>query len=235
VDAGEAVDAGAEADAGPIDAGQPQPEVGCSDGTREGFQSLTQYPSIAACSGAWSTGGVTVANATPACNRTAGNTSAHPDGQGCAAVDLCAAGWHVCNGKTEVAARSPGGCADAVPPGTPDKALFFAVFQHSTSNSICDDAGGDNDVFGCGNLGVQLQADKQCGVLTRALASMQANSCGYNEAEPNLGPWECKGGSDSHYHEGALVTKKGCPNDSCSYDGHPVGSSDKGGVLCCRD
>jgi hypothetical protein len=31
------------------------------------------------------------------------------------------------------------------------------------------------------------------------------------------------------------VTKKGCPNHSCSYDGAPVGSSDKGGVLCCRD
>jgi hypothetical protein len=67
------------------------------------------------------------------------------------------------------------------------------------------------------------------------LASTQPQSCGFNEAEPNLGPWECLGGSDSHLNEGALVTKDACQGDSCSYDGDPIGASDKGGVLCCRD
>jgi hypothetical protein len=148
---------------------------------------------------------------------------------------VCASGWHVCLGHLEVEDKA-GSCDDAVPPGTPDKAYLFAVQQHSTSNTICDDsASTGNDVYGCGNLGNQLTAGNNCGVLNRALASMNPNSCGYNEAEPTCGPWQCNGGSDSHYHEGELVTKNGCPGTSCSFDGNPIGNSDKGGVLCCRD
>jgi hypothetical protein len=94
---------------------------------------------------------------------------------------------------------------------------------------------GDNDVFGCGNLGGGMGGDKNCGPLDRVLASTQANKCGFNEAEPGLGPWECLGDATSHLHEGAVVTKKGCQGNSCSYDGYPVGPTDKGGVLCCRD
>ena len=237
----------APADAGQppelVDAGQP-PVVdagvgdpwGCADGTREGFTSVTAYPSIAGCSGAWTVGGVTRSTMAPTCARKGGNTSPNVEGNGCSAVDLCAGGWHVCRGKDEVALKAPSGCADAVPVGAPDKSLFFAVDQHSLSNSVCAaDPAGDNDVFGCGNLGTQLTPDKLCGPLNRALASMNSNSCGFNEAEPNLGPWQCIGTADSHLHEGAIVTKKGCAALSCSYDGRSVGNSDKGGVLCCRD
>ena len=243
------IDAGVETpvpDAGqpPVpDAGQPPvPDagvadpVGCADGTREGFTSVATYPSIAGCSGAWSVGGVTRSNMAATCARVAGNTSPNVEGNGCSAVDLCAAGWHLCRGKDEVALGAPNGCGDAVPIGAPDKSLFFAVEQHSASNTVCaPDATGDNDVFGCGNLGTALTPDKQCGVLTRALASMNSNTCGFNEAEPNLGPWQCLGTSASHLHEGAIVTKVGCAGLSCSYDGRSVGNSDKGGVLCCRD
>lgn len=207
--------------------------VGCADGTREGFQSQASYPGIAACSGAWSVPGVTP-NVAPACGRGAGNTSANREGSGCAASDLCSAGWHVCRGKDEVALRANGSCADAVPPGATNNSLFFAVSQASVSNTACDTSG-DNDVFGCGNLGTQLGAGKNCGVLTRALASTRPGTCGFNEAEPNLGPWQCMGGTQGDLHEGALVTKMGCPNGSCSYDGAQVGNSDKGGVLCCLD
>ncbi|MBS1152732.1 MAG: Type fimbrial biosis protein PilY1 [Myxococcaceae bacterium] len=241
VDAGQPpviVDAGQPpvVDAGTPDAGVIADPTGCADGTREGFTSKTAHPRIAGCSGAWSIGGVTRSNMAPTCGRVAGNTSPNVEGNGCAAVDLCATGWHVCRGKEEVAIAAPGGCGDAVPIGAPDKSLFFAVAQHSVNNSTCDSAGsGDNDVFGCGNLGTALQADKQCAPLTRALASVSANSCGFNEAEPTLGPWKCVGAADSHLHEGAIVTKIGCPGRSCSYDGQSVGSSDKGGVLCCRD
>ncbi len=80
-----------------------------------------------------------------------------------------------------------------------------------------------------------MAPDKNCQPLNRVLASMHAGTCGFNEAEPPLGPWQCMGDSDSHLHEGALVTKSGCGSGSCSYDGNPVGNSDKGGVLCCRD
>lgn len=221
-----------------VDAGIPPvaDPTGCADGTREGFTSKTNYPAIAGCSGAWSVGGVTRANMAPTCNRAAGNTAPNVEGTGCAAVDLCAGGWHLCRGKDEVLQKAPAGCADAVPIGAPDKSLFFAVEQHSVNNTSCASGGmGDNDVFGCGNLGTQLTPDKQCAPLTRALASVAANSCGFNEAEPNLGPWRCLGSTDSHLHEGAIVTKVGCPGRSCQYDGQSVGNSDKGGVLCCRD
>ncbi len=214
--------------------GAPGSDVGCSDGTREGFVSQTTYPDIAACSGAWDVPGVTRPNLVPTCGRGSGNSSANTEGTGCAAADLCAAGWHVCNGMNEVAQKAPQGCGDSVPPGTAAKMLFFAVNQPSQQNTQCDTTG-DNDVFGCGNLGTQLTAAKGCGVLDHALASVTAGSCGFNEAEPGLGPWQCIGGTDSHLHEGAVVTKKGCPNNSCSYDGNPIGNSDKGGVLCCRD
>ena len=100
---------------------------------------------------------------------------------------------------------------------------------------MCDTSPSGNDVFGCGNLGTVLSADKNCGPLTRVLASMNPNSCGFNEAEPPLGPWSCLGDSQSHLSEGMLVRKNGCPSASCSYDGNAVGNADKGGVLCCRN
>ncbi|MBI4821004.1 MAG: hypothetical protein HY791_32390 [Deltaproteobacteria bacterium] len=210
----------------------PMPAAGCADGAREGFLDMNRYPTIAGCSGAWSVGGVLETSA-PACNRAGGDDGAASEGQGCASVDLCATGWHVCRGHEEVTAKA-GSCADAVPPGAPDKSLFFALVQRSDDQTVCGGTG-HNDVFGCGNLGTTLVPAKGCGPLTKALASTQANACGYNEAEPNLGPWQCLGGGDSHLRESELVTKAGCPNRSCSYDGQPVGSSDKGGVLCCRD
>src|SRR5262245_3879393 len=71
--------------------------IGCADGTREGFQSQTKYPTIAACSGAWTIPGL-IANDTlvPRCQRRAGNDGANTSGQGCSVADLCAEGWHVC-------------------------------------------------------------------------------------------------------------------------------------------
>jgi hypothetical protein len=230
------VDAGVPFDAGQpvIDAGVMVDRIGCSDGTREGFQSMTSYVGIAACSGAWTVPGV-LATSTPSCGRASGNTGTNREGAGCASADLCSVGWHVCRGKDEVSLKANGSCADAVPAGAAANSLFFAVVQNSVNNTTCDTSTSTNDVFGCGNLGIQLQAAKNCGPLTRALASTQAGSCGFNEAEPNLGPWQCIGGATSHLSEGSVVTKAGCPNGSCMFDGHAVANADKGGVLCCRD
>lgn len=212
-----------------------EPEAGCADGQRDGFLSISDYPLIAACSGGWSIGGVTRDDLEAECGHQSGNQSGNPEGNGCSAVDLCAPGWHVCQGHQEVSEKSPAGCDDAVAPGTPNKGVFFAIYQHSTNNTTCDNSAEANDVFGCGNLGTELSSGQNCGPLTRALASTQPNSCGYNEAEPGHGPWQCLGGNQSHFQEGALVTKNGCPNNSCSYDGYSVGSQDRGGVICCRD
>ncbi len=234
-DADADADADSDTDADADSDTDADPAVGCADGEREGYQDWSAYPSIAACSGAWEVGGVTRSDLAPSCSRGGGDDAGNSEGWGCSAADLCASGWHVCEGYSEVASKA-GSCDAAVPHGTPDKSLFFAVQQNSDNDSVCDNGSSSgNDVFGCGNLGTQLSSEKGCDPLNRVLASMNAGTCGYNEAEPSHGPWECDGGSDSHYHEGELVTKVGCPHHSCSYDGYAVGNSDKGGVLCCRD
>lgn len=214
-----------------------EPAVGCADGTREGFLDIQAYGQIAGCAGAWDHPGISPDTVVPTCDRKGGNSgSAIASGAGCSAPDLCAAGWHVCNGGQEVAQKSPTGCAGATPPDAKSKSLFFAIRQPSKNSSICGKVGdGFNDVFGCGNLGAGLGPDKGCGPLDRVLASTKPDSCGFNEAEPPLGPWECKGGAGSDLLEGSTVTKKACQGGSCSYDGYPVGAADKGGVLCCRD
>ena len=212
------------------------PEAGCADGEREGFLDQDVYTHIAGCAGGWSSPGITPDEIVAKCNHGGGDDGANAEGNGCASPDLCAVGWHVCKGWQEVAANSPSGCAGATPPDAKSKSLFFAMRQPSENGSVCGEWGdGFNDVFGCGNLGSGLGPDKSCGPLDRVLASTQPDKCGFNEAEPPLGPWECVGGPGSDLLEGKTVTKKGCPGGSCSYDGYGVGSQDKGGVLCCRD
>ncbi len=212
------------------------PSIGCADGAREGFVDVATYPQIAACSGAWAQPGLTPDGVAPTCGRAGGDDGAKPEGAGCSSADLCAEGWHVCKTWKEVAQKSPTGCAGATPPDAKPKSLLFALRQPSKTGSVCGEWGdGFNDVFGCGNLGTGLGADKGCGPLDRVIASTQPDKCGFNEAEPPLGPWECKGGPGSDLLEGQTVTKKACAGKSCSYDGVPLGSADKGGVLCCHD
>ena len=211
------------------------PTVGCADGEREGFLDQKAYPQIAACAGAWDQPGITPDKVVPTCNRQGGDDGGKADGKGCASADLCASGWHVCKGWQEVAQKSPTGCADATPAGAKSKSLFFAIRQPSEDGSVCGAWGdGFNDVFGCGNLGTALPPEKKCGPLDRVLASTQPNSCGFNEAEPKHGPWECFGSGKSDLQEGSNVTKKACQGQSCQYDGALVGPSDKGGVVCCH-
>lgn len=219
-------------------ASEPSPpvkaSVGCADGQREGFLDQNAYPQIAACAGAWDQPGVTPDAVKPTCGNQGGDDGAKADGKGCASADLCAVGWHVCKGWQEVAQKSPTGCADATPPGAKPKSLFFAIRQPSENGSVCGKWGdGVNDIFGCGNLGTALAPEKKCGPLDRVIASTKPNVCGFNEAEPNLGPWECVGPGASDLEEGANVTKKACQGKSCQYDGVPLGPSDKGGVVCC--
>ena len=210
------------------------PSVGCADGQREGFLDQTAYAQIAACAGAWDQPGVTPDAVAPTCGNQAGDDGGKADGKGCSSADLCALGWHVCEGWQEVAQKSPTGCADATPADAKPKSLFFAIRQPSEDGSVCGAWGdGVNDVFGCGNLGTALPPEKKCGPLDRVLASTQPNKCGFNEAEPTHGPWECFGPGKSDLQEGANVTKKACQQQSCQYDGAAVGPSDKGGVVCC--
>lgn len=196
-------DVGAPADA--VGDLVPSPSVvGCADGTREGFVSVGTHTAIAGCSGGWQLPGIRKVVA-PACDRKAGNDGANPEGQGCNAEDLCAIGWHICRDRNEVAARAVAGCAPVVEMGA-GEAMFFATGQASLGFDDCNDFDvGDNDLFGCGDIGVQ--AKPSCAPLDRG----SAHGCAM------LGsPWECGDVGD----EALRVTKRG-----------PA----RGGVLCCRD
>jgi hypothetical protein len=199
-------------------------DVGCADGQREGFLDVARFPDIAACSGAFTV--PSVLGSTPACGRRSGDDAADPAGSGCAAADLCADGWEVCPGETEVA-RLAGSCAEASAfPG-----LFFATAQSGPGCGICalgtdvDPSRCDcvctegcapnpwtsNDLFGCGSIG---DTTARCGVLDRFS----------NDLCRELGPpWTCEApspdGAASGCREAAVVSKPG---------------PELGGVLCCR-
>ena len=202
--------------------------IGCSDGTRESFADRMRFPLIAGCSGAWSLPGIfpaIPASALAACV-TLGNssTTAPTNGAGCASSNLCASGWHICNGG-EVTPRTVTGCgADLAAPAT----SFFAAAvsgpgcgkcalrSGTLTGTICGSTSclencresGDlnNDFFGCGGLGSTAVVGS-CDGLNRT----SGDNCGSLTA-----PWLC-GGSIS---ESRTVIKSG---------------NAAGGVLCCRD
>ncbi len=142
--------------------------LGCSDGSREGFLAVMDYPLLAACGGAWNIPGIH--NEAPACNREAGNTGLNPDGLGCNVTDLCAVGWHVCLGKADVMYRSPKGC-DEILLGAPSPAFFLARTSSTGSFNCAPDTIGAptsvDDLFGCGDLGCAPNI-AECAPLTRA-------------------------------------------------------------------
>jgi hypothetical protein len=191
--------------------------IGCADTTREGFLSTTSYPRIAACSGGFAVAGM----ASPTqCNNTSGNSSSNPNGNGCAAADLCAPNFHICFSSGDVANNSTTGCTGAAP--SPN--LFFASLQSGPGCELCGGAQGqpacsfpadcngcqgfgcENDVFGCGDLGDP--PDSSCGVLNE----FSNNLCSALGA-----PWNCPN-VNAGCSEFATVTKSGPSN---------------GGVLCC--
>ena len=166
------------------------PEVGCADGVRDGFADLTTFPAIAACSGAWVIPGIdAAANPDPGC-ATSGNDKP-TNGVGCAAANLCAAGWHVCATAAEVAAHLPTGqtCAAIT------TADFFATNQGSEASGTCS-ATGANDLFGCGKLGNAASAS--CAPLDVS----SGNGCAAIESAG----WSC-GGTPSATTERTSVVK----------------------------
>lgn len=150
--------------------------AGCADGVRDGFLDTTTHTRIAACSGGFSVAGVQL-DAAPACDRHGGDDGTNPNGTGCRAADLCAAGWHVCASPGDVALSSgsascAGSVADALVP------VFFATRQSGPGSGDC--GAGANDIFGCGNLGAAPLAS--CAPLDR----FSGDLCG------TIGPpWSC--------------------------------------------
>ena len=155
--------------------GKTDEVCGCSDGTREGFVDATKYSKIAGCSGGWSVKGVLTAKA-PKCKLVSGNSSANPSGKGCAAEDLCAAGWHICKTPAEVKAKSPTGCTGVATAGS----LFFSTRQSGPGSGSC--GSGANDIFGCGTYGATPSSN--CSPL---------NKFGHDLCSALGSPWSCGG------------------------------------------
>jgi hypothetical protein len=186
----------------------PPAQVGCADGTREGFTDLGRWRDIAGCAGGFRMAGLQGPRTyVPQCNREAGNTGANPSGVGCSVADLCAQGWQVCEDSAALALRAPGGCEEAIPEGF---ALFFLVRAGASPGGVCAPGSGwQNDLHGCGSFG--MPAHETCAPLDRRLS--------FSTCQATAGIWSC-GDADSHLQETALVTKAG-----------PA----LGGVLCCRE
>jgi hypothetical protein len=200
--------------AGPDLAWDPPPgvpglpaDVGCADGTREGFPDPLAWRDVAGCSGAWSVEGLQNAAArVPQCERRAGNSGAKPGGEGCSVADLCAEGWRVCEDTEDVTASSPTGCESASPS---DRAVFFIVRGGATVMGVCGpQPGGANDLHGCGNFGRPESAT--CAPLSRRL--------GFADCAATGGIWRC-GDSMDYLDEGSRAAKS-----------KPA----LGGALCCR-
>ena len=112
--------------------------AGCADGSREGFNNTSRFPSIAACDGGWTVPGIAgAAGKLPACNRAAGG---HGIFQGCSAADLCAVGWHVCTGAADIRAsvnHDAAGCdlASRVGEDTNTMRTVFICFSTRTNRA----------------------------------------------------------------------------------------------------
>jgi hypothetical protein len=126
---------------------------GCADGAREGYLSPTDFPYIAACSAAFTVPGLQTG---PSCGRKAGDDGPLSSGQGCAAADACALGWHLCSTANEVISMGGAACPADAPAGA-----FFATAQPMASNLTCSvqvvstdgSPVGLNDIVGCGSGG----------------------------------------------------------------------------------
>ena len=201
-------EAGETADRAPV-IGDPN-TVGCSDGTREGFRDVANWPDIAGCAGGWQRLGLLdlVARA-PLCGRVSGNDSSNPNGDGCSAADLCAGGWHGCVDGPDVASRSPTGCESV---GSPGDQAFFAVMTGASAQGVCYPdplaTSATNDLHGCGSIG-QPESDG-CPPLTRRMGFADCFLSGV---------WQC-GTVDENLSEAKVVTKSG---------------PSLGGILCCRN
>ena len=166
--------------------------AGCSDDTRELFIDLDGEPNIAGCEGGFSVPGVTTFESLQLlCNREAGNNSENANGEGCSVADLCALGWHVCEGKKDVAESLTK--TTACPPTA--EPTFWITRQATDGSKQCV-LGGVNNVVGCGYL-VGEAAQASCSPLNIMMLFSHCQA---------LTAWDC-GTSSEGSNESQVVTK----------------------------
>lgn len=159
--------------------------VGCSDGQREGFTDVVQYPDVAACDGGFTVAGVRTV-LVPGCARGAGDDGANATGTGCNVADVCEAGWHVCTGPSDVTGSNVNetGCS-GVGLG-PER--FYVTRQSGSGANLCD-GGGPDDIYGCGTIGNEIDGCEpllNSGVYCDVLAGTSWNCGPNNQQEANF-------------------------------------------------
>lgn len=224
--------------------------TGCSDGTREGFLDETRYPDIAACSGAWNIPGIHHDEG-PACGRLSGNNGANIYGTGCNVEDLCAAGWHVCHGVDDIANHSSIGC-EGIMDGQPQPGFFVSRETSNGALTCTGDGYGHpgyaNDLFGCGDLGCGLGAEKRCGAINRSshdgclgidssYVCQCANYGGNVKCSGDQGCNWCRPVAYFNARDNTVYPDAWKCGNAGSNEAHRVTkiSPDLGGVLCCRN
>lgn len=120
--------------------------IGCSDGQREGFANLKEFPNIAGCVGSWQ--GRKKLNADRA------GAPCGDDGAACASpADLCAPGWHICardGNAADLHSRiSYKECDEQAGPGR-----FVAAMSHGQEARICPPPPLPDTRFPCMERGV---------------------------------------------------------------------------------
>jgi len=201
--------------------------VGCADGTREGYANTSTYPNIAACAGAWSLPGIfplPLRSGAPAC-AASGNSSSNANGIGCSAQDLCAVGWHVCR-SGDIRARLPSGCVNA----DLTNGFFFAASLSAAGGGRCATIYG-TVTRGCANDTIPATYDcAQTPTLNNDLYG-----CARGTGNWNFGREEaCEGLIDTSDNLCGAVPFFVCTDPyltSCAVT-RPVWTG--GGVLCCR-
>jgi hypothetical protein len=181
-------------------------DIGCADGERDAFVQIVGSFHVAGCAGGWSEPGLR--RAPTSCAGT-GDDSNNPSGQGCAAANLCAGGWHICLADVEV--------ERTVMPGTACSSVLdvagFWVTQKSTANGIDCSTSGTNDLYGCGVAqGLKLST---CNTIDK----QTIDHCSGLTDE-----WQCRSAPTAQPDDGDFeldLVRKLAPSG--------------GGVLCCRD
>jgi hypothetical protein len=171
----------------PDDGGALPPiKIGCSDGTREGFMDPLVFPALAACGGAWDVPGIH--HDAPECGREAGNTGNNSAGEGCNVEDLCAEGWHVCLGKTDVKQRHAAGCT-GIMKAAPGPGFFLTRTSSTGAFNCAPDTLGqpisNNDIFGCGDLGCPTTLGTCAGSTTKCVPFTTCPDCDPGQACAN--------------------------------------------------
>lgn len=175
----------------------------------------------------------------------------------CNVEDLCAEGWHVCLGATDVKKSAGEACVSLMDSLPPEPVFFVVRVSGGSARPRPETAGLDgkkDDLFGCGNLGrnavsstLNVSSGNRCSTLD---ASQQcctrngdsgeitcANNCGYYWSNYTD---KYKYFYPLHYY--SLLNQKDYPTvwvcgNGMSNEADDVLKPDpqQGGVLCCRN